>query len=76
MNVYNDCITEMVCGRGEEGEAESTGGSHSAVSQHCALTLYCYLPVSEYPFLLALRKEKGRQNRKTLQSKKVPSFSP
>lgn len=40
-NAYNDCITEMVCGRSEE--EESTGGCHSTVLEHCALLLRAFL---------------------------------
>lgn len=38
--------------------------------------LYCYLPFLGYTFLLALHKEKGRLNRKTLKNIKVCASPP
>lgn len=46
----------------KKGKRKGTGGCHSAVLEHPALTRYCFLPFSEYPFLPAGERMTKQEN--------------
>lgn len=58
-NVYNDFVSQKWSLAEVKKGKRKAQAVVTAVLEHCALTLYCYLPFSEYPFLLELHKEKG-----------------